>query len=517
VAELKLNRLLALFLGGLLLGACGGELSGHPAGSGGNSQGGNSQGGNSQGGSDSWTIRYKQVRTTLNVPAAAHLLTRVDVNGDGLVDLIAGDNDICFNKTPLVVLLNLGDGTYEDGTAETVSGDTSVDVPFAVSADFNGDGKPDIAVFDTGCKPGGSTIGAFQGGPPLLLLSKASGMLEVSSGLADAVETFNTEQLNLNSGWPYSGSNLHVKYVVTIDIDEDGDQDIFVESAGGENISGHFYLSNNDGSFVIDHENRLTNDAHHNNVTNPTHFWRHQPNVFTDLNGDEAPDLVMGQLRDTDPTHIDQSSIVLFNDQQGYFPIASRVLLPQPDFYGGHTAVRSIAVGDIDGDGHSDLVLAHARNDDVGGSPPDPGDDFTGRYIQVLLNRDGTGQFTDETATRMGDQSATLVSQYNVPAEMQLYDIDLDGDPDLITANADKISEASPLVYLNDGTGKFTVLDPEIFTDGNEYYGEKSLPLDLNNDGLLDFTGSDISPGTDGRYGTGDDVFNFDSLVAQPN
>ena len=84
----------------------------------------------------------------------------------------------------------------------------------------------------------------------------------------------------------------------------------------------------------------------------------------------------------------------------------------------------------------------------------------------------GRGQFADETAVRMGNQSATATESFsNSPQEMQLYDIDEDGDADLITADTAHISATSPLVYLNDGSGNFSVLDPELFTGGDEYYG----------------------------------------------
>jgi hypothetical protein len=57
-------------------------------------------------------------------------------------------------------------------------------------------------------------------------------------------------------------------------------------------------------------------------------------------------------------------------------------------------------------------------------------------------------------------------------------------------------------------------LDPQLFHGGDAYYGENAIPLDTNNDGLLDFTGTDALPGEDEVYGTADDVYNLDSLVA---
>ena len=113
---MQFNDLWFILVGGMLLGACNDELRVEPQGGsslggsslgggslggsslGGSSQGGSSQGGSSQGGSNSWTISYDQVRTNLDVPAAARLLTRADFNGDGLVDLIAGGDRVCFRR-----------------------------------------------------------------------------------------------------------------------------------------------------------------------------------------------------------------------------------------------------------------------------------------------------------------------------------------------------------------------------------------------------------------------------------
>ena len=282
---------------------------------------------------------YTKVRTTLNLAGAARMLAYGDFNDDGFADVIVGDNRACFQSSPLYLLTGSGDGTFEDQTDDLVSGDTSVDVPFAVSADFNQDGKPDVAVFDAGCKEVRGNVGTYLGGSPILLLSNSSSLLEVSSNLADAILAYNEGKTDEAPQWPYSGSNLHIKHVVDVDIDQDGDTDIFVESTGGENITSHFYMNQGDGTFEVDYENRLPMDAHTNTFTDPAHFWRHQPSVFVDLNGDDALDLVMGQLRDPDPTHIDQSSLVLFGDSQGYFSIENRLLLPLPDYNLGYTAV----------------------------------------------------------------------------------------------------------------------------------------------------------------------------------
>ena len=46
---------------------------------------------------------------------------------------------------------------------------------------------------------------------------------------------------------------------------------------------------------------------------------------------------MLGQIRDLDPTHINQFSIVLVNDRTRHYP--ARVELPYPAFNDGYMAV----------------------------------------------------------------------------------------------------------------------------------------------------------------------------------
>ena len=104
-------------------------------------------------------------------------------------------------------------------------------------------------------------------------------------------------------------------------------------------------------------------------------------------------------------------SIVLINDGSGHFP--ARVELPPPPFYRGYTAVEAIVSmnaarasgsidSDINDDGYQDLVLMHTRNDDVASEPNPEEVAWTGRYVQVLVNR---GDADDVSFTRRNADS----------------------------------------------------------------------------------------------------------------
>ncbi len=122
--------------------------------------------------------------------------------------------------------------------------------------------------------------------------------------------------------------------------------------------------------------------------------------------------------------------------------------------------------GDLDGDGHLDIVLAKGRHWPL--------------VSRVLLG-DGRGGVKASY-----DLGATAEKTYSA----RLVDLDADGDLDVVTSND---APSRKLVYLNDGRGKFTV--------GSEY-GRPDWPMrnatvaDMNGDGRPDIIAAN-------RYGRG--------------
>ncbi len=115
---------------------------------------------------------------------------------------------------------------------------------------------------------------------------------------------------------------------------------------------------------------------------------------------------------------------------------------------------RSVALGDVNGDGLLDIVAANVLGDDV----------------SVLSGRGG-GEFEPQRAFDVGDG----------PFDLALGDVNGDGLPDIITANSasDNVS-----VLLGDGDGSF---DPQRNFEAGD--GPLALALgDVNGDGLADIT-----------------------------
>jgi hypothetical protein len=88
-----------------------------------------------------------------------------DLNGDGKVDLVLADN-----TNRLTVAYGNGDGTFLATTYNLGSQELS-----AAIADFNGDGRPDIAVVNYGSTAGVNGVTIFTGDPSIALTADPAG------------------------------------------------------------------------------------------------------------------------------------------------------------------------------------------------------------------------------------------------------------------------------------------------------------------------------------------------------
>jgi hypothetical protein len=134
-----------------------------------------------------------------------------------------------------------------------------------------------------------------------------------------------------------------------------------------------------------------------------------------------------------------------------------------------------VNVGDLNGDGHLDIVLGKGRHWPL--------------YNRVLLN-DGKGGFTASNLGTAPDRTYSAA----------LADIDRDGDLDIIVSND---APDRKLVYLNDGKGHFT----EAGTFGSPNWATRYVTLaDLNGDGYPDIVAAnrgDYPDLVDGKPGKG--------------
>ncbi|MCC5923066.1 MAG: T9SS type A sorting domain-containing protein [Crocinitomicaceae bacterium] len=153
-----------------------------------------------------------------------------------------------------------------------------------------------------------------------------------------------------------------------------------------------------------------------------------------DFNGNGSMDLIIFGNKPGDDFHCG----LHFNDGNGSFI---------EDTNHSITGVRSrkggVAVGDIDGDGDLDFIVAGQI---VGFLP------YTG-----LFTNDGNGNFSEVTSTGLPDLNF---------AAFDFADVDGDGDLDLLITGREGVGPFTFLtqLYLNDGNGNFTLDNSNSFT-----------------------------------------------------
>jgi hypothetical protein len=391
-----------------------------------------------------------------------------DFNGDGKLDWVIGNG----GDNSLYVYLGNGDGTSQLPFIIPLAGKS----PTAVAtADLNGDGRLDLVVTESDTKSVGILFGngdgTFQPEIELPQFPMATFSVAVSDVNRDGhpdliigtIQTATTGELAVllndgkgNFGPPiYSSSQFVSPSAMEIsvgDVNNDGKPDVLVTGTEVTQI----FLGNGDGSFIA---GQVIYQGQGGSVPkNPNNA------LLADVNGDGCLDAV---AVDT----FTEAVIFLGNCKGGFNNTNAGALV-----YGMGDVGYGLAVADLNGDGHPDLV--------IGGVPAYPSPLFgslTGDTVGVRMN-DGTGHFGPLHVYR-GDEGMYALAVADLAGK---------GRPDIITTNQ---NANSTTVYLNDGVGGFG--EPSGGYDGeyegavNGFFNSPSsevFPFDVNGDGLPDLT-----------------------------
>lgn len=314
--------------------------------------------------------------------------------------------------------------------------------------DFDGDGDPDVLTSQVYWNNGSGSLS--QGPVPVLGSSRVFPLLVVDVDEDDDLDFLvlrndNVDDVFFNDGsgsWKSGrgdvtalGNNL--SRIALADMDGDEDLDAFALDAGvftsSYSVQPFPLLFRNDGSGTLE------------SVALPVLPIRPVDVATGDLDEDGAIDVALAGLSST------RAFLLLLNRGAPSFvePAAYPVVT-------GDT--RSVALGDVDGDGHLDGLfgsLDASTND-------------------LLILGDGAGGFTHAASNLPLDAAPT--------SAVELGDVDGDGDLDAVLGNTGGSPSA---LYANDGAGLFSLAVPAL-PSGVETAPEDLLLVDLELDGDLD-------------------------------
>ena len=322
---------------------------------------------------------------TYTTGSSPRFVVTADFNNDGKTDLAVVNQ----SSNTVTIFLGKGDGSFAPGATLSNTGGFPAQ---AVAADFNGDGNVDVAVT------------SILGNAVSLYLGKGDG-------------SFQPPRITAVGAAPFG--------IASADLNGDGKLDLVVTNGSSGSIVGQtikVLFGNGDGTFQF--------PATYSVGMNP------QAVAIADFNGDGKLDLAVANA--------DSNSVsIMMGGAHGAFA-------PAMTFPTGYRPAW-ISTGDINNDGRTDLAVALGFN-----------------AVAILL---GTGD------GRFG--TASIVTTGSTAEQILLHDLDGDGRLDLVTLN---FFDGTLGVHAGKGDGTFVA--PLLFGTGSR---PASLAVaDFNQDGKPD-------------------------------
>ena len=282
-----------------------------------------------------------------------------DFNGDGIPDLaiISSDNSSYGGPFTIAVFLGNGDGTFRAGP--TIQPSDMQVYPCMISGDFNGDGKPDLAILSWGLSSTsyltillGNGDGSFTAKPTVVAVSQTNGGGDGIPGTMAAADFNGDGKLDLAVVGDYisaggvgillgngdgtftaTGPNLDpaadFALIATGDFNGDGIPDLVTPNYFEFGGSPTIFLGKGDGTFTFSKVTTFTLDYFPTSV------------VVGDFNGDGVLDLAFSDLNGVE---------IALGNGDGTFNETSASPIQVPD------ELYSLQVGDFNHDGKLDLA-----------------------------------------------------------------------------------------------------------------------------------------------------------------
>jgi FG-GAP-like repeat/Protein of unknown function (DUF1573)/FG-GAP repeat len=366
-----------------------------------------------------------------------------DINGDGEPDIVAMEN-----SGTIPVLLGNGDGSFmnvHSVAQATPAGSANA----GVAADFNGDGKLDMAVAEQN----------YPNGQVSVELGKGNGLF--GQPIVSALTSTATDPNLMLAG----------------DFNGDGKADLVVEDSNNNGFQ--VLLGRGDGSFGTPVDTSLS--------------YSILSLATGDFNNDGKSDLVV-----TTSSGNSAMNIYLSNGDGTFSPGMSYVVYPN----------SYISVADVNGDGNLDLVavasgyygyesniLVFLGNGDGTFKTPifGPSDYYYSQAAVEDFNRDGKLDLAIGTSSGIaflaGNGDGTFKTQVYSDAGLQLSGFliasDFSGDGKLDLASRSSFNYTGTIVMGGNGDGTFGP-PTEFDSDANGYGTAGPIAGDFNSDGVSD-------------------------------
>ncbi|CAF4047001.1 unnamed protein product [Rotaria sp. Silwood2] len=385
----------------------------------------------------------KQIIYAVGSGAGPTCVAVYDFNNDSYLDIIVA---LCFTDS-VGIFLGYGDGSFLN--LKIISSGSSSRPAFVTAGDFNNDNRLDIVVASNGTYVIGVLLGYGDGtfaniitysvGNSPNLQSIAVGDFNSDHLLDMAVANWKKGNVGILLGtvtiigvedttW-FTGSAAHSQGIDIDDLNNDNRSDVVVANYGMHNIAIMFGYSN--GTFPM----QATFST--GSLSFPTSV------VVGDLNSDKQPDIVVANSGNDNVG-------ILFGQGNGSFDAI--------DVYSTDIGSKpqSIAIGDLNGDGRLDIVVAS----------------YGTRSVDVLLRYDA-GTFGSMVPYSTGENSNTDA--------ITVADLNNDGILDIVAANK---GTGNIGIFL--GKGNATFSNQTTFSTGTDSRPFSVATGDFNNDNRLD-------------------------------
>ena len=293
-------------------------------------------------------------------------LSMGDLDGDGKSDLVVAN----YGSATISVFRNTSEigSTTSNSFAPKVDFPTGIGPYFVSIGDLDRDGKPELAVANYGS----ATISIFRN-------TAISGSITNSSFATKVDFTTGTGPVSMSMG----------------DLDGDGKPDLAVANYSSSTVSV-FRNTSLSGS--------ITNTSFADKIDFTTGTSPRSVSMG-DLDGDRKPELATANYG--------SSTVSVFSNTSLSGSITSTSFAGKVDFTTG-SSPYSVSIGDLDGDGKSDLTVAN----------------FYSATISIFRNTASSGNFNNSSFATKVDFATGSSSR-----SVSIGDLDGDGKPDLAIAN----------------------------------------------------------------------------------